>query len=329
VIDGTSGQEDHRVATSSTRQRKLARAKLDRQLAKRAERERRKRQIRAVAAGVTTLAVAVLGGMWIGGVFEKKPEPPPVANDCTWNPQNVSANQNLKEVGTPPATGVPSTGTPVTTLTLNAGTIGITLDRANARCGSASLAFLAGQGFYNNTKCHELTNGENGQYALRCGDPSSTGNGGAAYTWSAENVPPKAPAPASPEASASPGPSAAPSASAAPSESPSTTPRYPRGTVAMQPGLTGSQFLIFYKDSPAPDADYSVVGYVTTGLDVLEKIAAAGTVDNGSGANTKPKDEITIQTLTVVDSTEPSAAPSIEPSTEPSTQPSPSATPSS
>jgi len=295
------------VATSSTRQRKLARAKLDRQLARQAERERRKRQIRAVAAGVTTLAVAVLGGMWIGGVFNKKPETPPAASDCTWNPQNVSGNANLKDVGTPKTTGISSAGTSVMTVTLNTGTIGITLDRASAKCGSESLAYLAGASFYNDTKCHEVTNGENGQYALRCGDPSGTGNGGAAYTWVPENVAPKA----------------EPSASASPSAP--ATPRYPRGTVALQPGLTGSQFLIFYKDSPAPDLDYSIVGYVTTGFDVLDKIAAAGTVDNGSGAKTKPKDDVTIQTLSVVDSAEPSAAPS----TEPSTQPSPSAKPSS
>lgn len=307
------------MATSSIRQRKLARAKLDRQLARRAERERRKRQIRAVAAGVTTLAVAVLGGMWIGGVFDKKPQTPPAASDCTWNTQNPSGNANLKDVSTPRTTGISSTGTSVMTVALGTGSVGITLDRANAKCGSESLAFLAGQGYYNNTKCHELTNGENGQYALRCGDHSGTGNGGAAYTWVPENVPAKAPASASPEASASPGASAAPSASAAP------TVRYPKGTVAMQPGLTGSQFLIFFQDSPAPDGDYSIVGYVTTGWEAIDKIVAAGTVDNGTGAKTKPKDDVTIQTLTVVDANEPSAAPSAEPST----QPSPSATPSS
>ena len=303
------------MATSITRQRKLARAKLDRQLARRAERERRKRQIRAVAAGVTTLAVAVLGWMWIQGVFDKKPATPPAASDCTWNPQNVSANPNLKDVSTPRTTGISPTGTSVMTVTLNTGTVGITLDRTAAKCGSESLAFLAGQGYYNNTKCHELTNGENGQFALRCGDHSGTGDGGAAYTWVPENVPAKAPASASPEASAA--PSASPN--------PAATVRYPKGTIAMQPGLTGSQFLIFFKDSAAPDADYSIVGYVTTGWDAIDKIVAAGAVDNGKGTNTKPKDDVTIQTLSVVDANEPSAAPS----NQPSTQPSPSATPSS
>jgi len=304
------------VATSSTRQRKLARAKLDRQLARRAEQERRKRQIRAVAAVVTTLAVAVLGGMWIGGVFDKKPETPPAANDCVWNAQNTAANANLKDVGTPRTSGITATGTSVMTIQLNTGSVGITLDRTLAKCAAESLAYLASSGYYNNTKCHELTKGEDGQYALRCGDHSGTGDGGAGYTWVPENVPPKAPASASPQASASVAPSASPN--------PATTVRYPKGTVAMQPGITGSQFLIFFQDSPAPDGDYSIVGYVTTGWEAIDKIVAAGAVDNGKGANTKPKDEVTIQSLSVVDSAEPSAGPS----TEPSTQPSPSATPS-
>jgi peptidyl-prolyl cis-trans isomerase B (cyclophilin B) len=322
-MHGTFRQEVRRVATSSIRQRKLARAKLDRQMARRAERERRKRQLRAVAAGVTTLAVAVLGGMWIGGVFDKKPQTPPAANDCVWNAQNTAANANLKDVGAPRTSGISATGTSVMSVQLNTGSVGITLDRALAKCASESLAYLASSGYYNNTKCHELTNGVNGQYALRCGDHSGTGEGGAAYTWVPENVPPKA----TPEPSASATASASPAASAAASPTASASPgaetiRYPKGTIAMQPGITGSQFLIFFKDSPAPDLDYSIVGQVTGGWDVIDKIVAAGV-----GENNKPKDEVTIQSLSVVDATEPSAEP--QPSTQPSTQPSPSATPSS
>jgi peptidyl-prolyl cis-trans isomerase B (cyclophilin B) len=310
------------VATSSTRQRKLARAKLDRQLARRAEQERRKRQIRAAVAGVATLAVAVVGGLWIGGVFDKKSQTP-AANDCSWNVQNTSANPNLKDVETPRTTGITSTGTSVMTIQLATGSITATLDRGQAKCAAESLAYLASKSFFANTKCHELINGTGGQFALRCGDPSGSGNGGAAYTWVPENVPPKA----TPEPSASATAAASPAASAAASPTASASPgaetiRYPKGTIAMQPGITGSQFLIFFKNSPAPDLDYSIVGQVTGGWDVIDKIVAAGV-----GENNKPKDEVTIQSLSVVDATEPSAEP--QPSTQPSTQPSPSATPSS
>lgn len=310
------------MATSSTRQRKLARAKLDRQLARRAERERRHRQLRAVAAGVVTLLVATLGGLWLGGVFDKEPVAPPVADECTWNPQNVAANTNLRDVGTPKTTGIASSGTSAMTVQLNTGTVSIELDRSLAKCAAAGLTYLASSGYYNNTKCHELTSGD-GSFALRCGDHSGTGNGGAAFTWSPENVPDPAPTSGT-DPSASPGPSADPSPSASPT---AETIRYPAGTVAMSPALSGSQFLIFYQDSPAASADYSIVGRVTSGLDVVEKIAEAGAVDNGQGANTKPKEDVIIQSLTVVQTQAP--PPSAEPSTEPTAQPTPSATPSS
>jgi peptidyl-prolyl cis-trans isomerase B (cyclophilin B) len=293
------------------RQRKLARAKLDRQLARRAERERRKRQLRAVAAGVTTLLVAVLGGMWIGGVFDRKEQPPAAANDCVWNKQNPSANTDLKDVGTPRTTGISAEGTTKMTIQFETGKVEVELDRSLAKCAAESLAYLASSSYYNGTKCHELTSNVDGQNALRCGDHSGTGQGGADYTFTPpENVPQRAAAPSQT-------PSASPAASASPEAQPV---RYPQGTLAMQPGVSGSQFLIFFKDSPAPEKDYSVVGRVVSGLDVIQKIADAGTVDNG----TKPKNDVTIQTLQV---STPEETPA--PSTEPSTQPTSSATPSS
>lgn len=327
------------MATGNTRQRKLARAKLDRQLAKRAEQERRTRQIRAVVAGSVVLVVAIVGGLWLGGVFKKEAPAAPAAQDCTWNPQNVSANTNLKDVGVPRTNGIVNAGINLMTVTFNGGAVKAELDRSLARCGSEALAFLGSSGYFNNTTCHELT-----EAYLRCGDHSGSGDGGAAFTWVPENVPgpveqqPTTDPSAAPGASAAPTvptSSAAPTASADPSAppTPSGAVRYPQGTVAMQPGLTGSQFIIFFKDSSI-EQEYSIVGRVTTGLDVVMKIAEKGAVDNGKGANTKPKEDVTIQSLTVVDPesqppVDPSAVPSTEPSTEPSGQPSPTAAPSS
>ncbi|GIH06309.1 hypothetical protein Rhe02_43760 [Rhizocola hellebori] len=314
------------MATSNTRLRKLARAKLDRQLARRAEKERRQRQIRAAAAGVLTLALLVLGGMWIGGVFDKEPAPLEAAPDCSWTEQDTAANTNLKAVGTPAKTGIAKTGTSTMAVALKSGdtsgNVTVQLNNELAKCGSAALSYLAARNFYGETKCHELTHAE-GSFALRCGDPSETGNGGAAFTWYPENVPPSATDP-----SASPAPTASPAASASPTpaaSAPPAAPRYPAGTVAMANGLYGSQFLIFYKDSTL-DANYSVVGRVTSGLDLVTKIADAGTVPNSSGVDTKPKNDVIIQTLTVTSDT-PSPNPSVDPSASP--QSSPTATPAS
>lgn len=276
------------MASSRDRQRKLARAKLDRQLARRAASAKRRRQIQAGVGAAVVLALIVAGSAWALGAFDSEPKKQAAEDTCLWTPQDATANTNLKDVGTPATTGLPTEGTRAMTVTTNqGGPITADLDLAAAPCGAASISFLAGKSFYDNTKCHEITT----EGALRCGDPSGSGLGGPAYSFYNENVP------TAPEAS--------PSASPAPAQPPA----YPKGTVAMignPPGSNGSQFLIFFKDfNPATPA-YTVVGKVTGGLDVVEKIGALPTVDNGSGAKVKPKTDVVIQSLNVG---EPNAAP--------------------
>ncbi|GAB3336561.1 peptidylprolyl isomerase [Micromonospora halotolerans] len=269
------------MASSRDRQRKLARAKLDRQLARRAAAAKRRRQIQAGVGAAVVLALIVVGSAWALGAFDSEPKKQAAEDTCLWTPQDATANTNLKDVGTPATTGLPTEGTRTMTVTTNqGGPITADLDLAAAPCGAASISFLAGKSFYDNTKCHEITT----EGALRCGDPSGSGMGGPTYSFYNENVP------TTPEAS--------PSASPAPAQPPA----YPKGTVAMignPPGSNGSQFLIFFKDfNPATPA-YTVVGKVTGGLDVVEKIGALPTVDNGGGAKVKPKTDVVIQSLTV------------------------------
>jgi cyclophilin family peptidyl-prolyl cis-trans isomerase len=70
---------------------------------------------------------------------------------------------------------------------------------------------------------------------------------------------------------------------------------YPRGTLAMAnagPGTNGSQFFFVYKDSELPP-DYTVFGKVDDeDMGVLDKIAAAGTVDGSPDG--KPKIDVVI-----------------------------------
>jgi len=84
----------------------------------------------------------------------------------------------------------------------------------------------------------------------------------------------------------------------------------------MNPSVSGSQFMIFYKDSTLDTSthNYSVVGQVSSGLEAIDTIAKAGTVNNDAGADVKPKNAVTVQTLTVADGPSPSAAPSTQPS---------------
>jgi peptidyl-prolyl cis-trans isomerase B (cyclophilin B) len=277
----------------------MARAKFDRQVARRAEQARRKRQAQAgVGAGLAVLLI-VLGSVWLLGGFDgnsKTTAAPPI---CEWNPQNAQTNSKLKEVGTPPTKNLPTSGTATMTMTTSQGTVDVALDLAKAPCAGASFTYLSGQGFFNNTSCHQLVS-SSGMYALRCGDPTGSGQGGPTYTFFDENLP---------AASASPTASASASASPTPSASPAA-PTYPKGTVAMAAdtaGANGSQFYIFYQDSTPQTPQYSIIGTVTTGLDVIDKIAKAGAVDNGAGEKTKPKTTVTIQNLTVVGPATPSA----------------------
>jgi peptidyl-prolyl cis-trans isomerase B (cyclophilin B) len=278
------------VASSRDRQRKLARAKLDRQMARRAGRTRRRRRILAGVGAAGALLLIVGGVAWIGGAFDSdSPTDTSALDTCAWTPQNPDTNKDLKDVGTPPTKGMATSGTQQMTITTNQGTpITVALDLAKAPCSAADLSFLAGKQFYDNTACTEITT----EGALHCGDPAGNGIGGPTYSLYDEYIP-----------------TPAPSASAA-----KAAPLYPRGTVALignPPGTNGSQFLIFLKDFAPASARYPIVGAVTAGTDTLAKIAKIATVDNGSGSKVKPKEQILIKSLTVGTS---NAVPSARPS---------------
>ena len=74
---------------------------------------------------------------------------------------------------------------------------------------------------------------------------------------------------------------------------------YPAGTVAMAnagPGTDGSQFFIVYEDTTLP-GDYTIWGTVTSGLDIVQEIASVGVEDGGvDGA---PRQPVFIESATV------------------------------
>ena len=281
------------MASSKDRQRKLARAKLDRQMARRAVNERRRRRLLAGAGASAAVLLIVAAVAWIGGAFDSEDTSTEAANQdiCSWTPQSATTNTNLKDVGTPPTKDIPTDGTETMTVTTDQGDpITVTLDLAEAPCGAADLRFLSSRKFYDNTTCHEITS----YGAIRCGDPSGTGMGGPTYTVYNEN------APVAPD----PSPSAGAAAPAAP--------LYPKGTVALignPPGSNGSQFLIFFKDYSPAAPEYSIVGTVTGGTSTVTKISKIPTVADSAGNKVKPKKKITITSLTV-GATAASAAPS-------------------
>jgi peptidyl-prolyl cis-trans isomerase B (cyclophilin B) len=132
-----------------------------------------------------------------------------------------------------------------------------------------SFVFLAQQDYFNHTHCHRLTT--SGLYVLQCGDPTGTGTGGPGYTFPDEYLNDPAIAGGT----------------------------YPAGTVAMAnsgPNPNGSQFFLVYQASQL-SAAYTPFGTITSGLDILQHIAADGV--SGGGTDGAPKDMVYINSVPV------------------------------
>lgn len=273
------------TSTKERQQRAAARARLAREMAERQAAARRRRQ-RQAALGAATALVLIVGGVAWGVAAlssNDEPEAPPAAGDvepgaagpdeCVWLPDDAAANPYLQEVGTPPP-GEPRSGVATMTITTNRGVIEVQMDTAQAPCTAASFTHLAENGFYDDTTCHRLVT--DNIYVLQCGDPSGTGQGGPTYRYAEENLPVNETLP------------------------------YPKGTMAMAktaaPSSTGSQFFVVYEDTYLPP-EYTVVGTVTEGLEIVEEIAADGAVNDADETvpDGDPSTEIVIETLRVTD----------------------------
>lgn len=141
------------------------------------------------------------------------------------------------------------------TMTTSVGDITMVLHGAEAPQAVANFVFLAQEGFYDGTACHRLLPDS----LLQCGDPSATGQGGPGYAWGPiENAPEDG--------------------------------TYPTGTIAMarvgnDGESMGSQFFLVFNDVELPSDEaggYSVFGEITGGLDILQQLGAAGTIDGSA-----------------------------------------------
>ena len=158
----------------------------------------------------------------------------------------------------------------VATVTTSCGDITMELDGARAPQTVASFLGLARGGYWNDSPCHRLVT--SGIYVLQCGDP--TGTGGHGYVFGVENAPKDG--------------------------------QFPAGTLAMartsDPNSNGGQFFIVYKQTTLQDpTGYSIFGRVTGGMDIVDKIAAAGAKPADQGGNTAPNQPISILKVAVTE----------------------------
>jgi peptidyl-prolyl cis-trans isomerase B (cyclophilin B) len=218
---------------------------------------------------LSMFAVAALASVAVAGCSSSKASTasPPATSAAASAPAAgcayPAAGTAAKNVGTPPTTGISHTDVTATLVT-SQGTIAIKLNAAAAPCTVNSFVYLASKGYFNGTSCHRLTTA--GIFVLQCGDPTGTGSGGPGYSFADENL---------------------------------TGATYPAATVAMAnagPGTNGSQFFLVYQDTTLAPS-YTPFGTITTGLDVVTKVAAAGTADGSQDG--KPKLPVQITSVTV------------------------------
>jgi peptidyl-prolyl cis-trans isomerase B (cyclophilin B) len=276
------------VPTTKQR-RETARRRLERQIQRRQEaaiKRRRRNLITAASLGV----VVVLGGVFLlvtqlgGDDSTPAAQSTPTASASatpTRAPKSTSgpckyaestqtlSNPNVKDVGLPPDPAkTPSTGTVPVKIATDRGAMTLTLDRSKAPCAVQSFLYLAGKRFFDNSPCPRVV--DQGIFVLQCGDPSGTTSGGPTYNFKEENT---------------------------------AKARYGPGVVAMAnsgtPGSTSSQFFIIYKDSDkALGKSYSVIGTITSGLDIVTKVAAGGNDGSNQAGGGKPKLPIKITSVT-------------------------------
>jgi peptidyl-prolyl cis-trans isomerase B (cyclophilin B) len=266
---------------SNKRERELARLRAERQAARRADAQARRRQRRnTILASVAGLAVVGL----IAGVALWLANDEPSKNTLAAPAASASASASAaagkpgtcsypksgaaakKVTGAPATTGVQTTGTRHAVLKTSRGTVAVELLASKAPCTVNSFAFLAGQKYYDKTPCPRLVS--SGIFVLQCGDPTGTGSGGPGYSYADENL---------------------------------TGATYPKGTLAMAnsgPNTNGSQFFVVYKDTQLPPS-YTPFGTITKGLDIIEKVAAGGDDGSHSAGGGKPKLPIDLVQVTV------------------------------
>jgi cyclophilin family peptidyl-prolyl cis-trans isomerase len=148
----------------------------------------------------------------------------------------------------------------------------ITLDVKGAPKTSASFVYLARGGFYDNLTFHRIVPG----FVVQGGDPRGNGQGGPGYSVV---------------------------------EAPPRDARYTKGVVAMakteieDPGTSGSQFYVVTADDAQLPPDYAVLGKVTAGLNVVERIGAVPTDQTNPdlALRDRPLSPVVIRSVTITE----------------------------
>ena len=135
------------------------------------------------------------------------------------------------------------------------GTVTIRLETEAAPITAANFIELAGSGFYNGLTFHRIIEG----FMMQGGDPMGNGMGGSSKTIKGEFA----------------------------ANGVDTGLSHTRGAVSMARSQSynsaSSQFFIVHQDSTYLDGQYAVFGYVTEGMDVVDKVCTEAKPVDGNG----------------------------------------------
>lgn len=246
----------------------------------RRDQEGRRKRDNLIAAGAGATAVVLAVVLQLTAFAGNPTEEEFAAAEAGLNPSaaaSPSATPAVQATNGPniPAPDTAAGKTFTGELVLNGSTLGVELDGTNAPQAAAVFKSLSDEGYYSGKTCHRLTTGE-AFGVLQCGSSTGDGQGDPDYTWGPlENTP--------------------------------ADNNYPAGTIAVaRTGNNaygnGTQFFIVYKDTviPADSAGgYTVVGKVTSGLDVVSNVAAAGITPGSSVTDGAPVEPVTIDSFSL------------------------------
>jgi peptidyl-prolyl cis-trans isomerase B (cyclophilin B) len=212
----------------------------------------------ALALTVATLVLASCGGGGGGGESTSSALP----QGCQEVQKPPPKQVNLK----PPHQKIPRSRRLTAAVGTSCGRFEIALDTRNSPKTVGSFVHLARNGVYDDTIFHKIVP----NFVIQGGDPRGTGMGGPGYSV---NEPP----PANVE--------------------------YTKGTVAMAktaaepPGSSGSQFFVVTVADAGLAPQYALLGKVSSGKDVVARIASLG--DPASGPTGTPRAIVVIRKIVV------------------------------
>lgn len=234
------------------------------------------------------LSVLILIALVVGGYFwyqdyQKKQDAKTGQEQQQTNDQTAADNNNQGQTPvnsdtSSQQTAPETTVNPVATIETSDGTFKVTLDAKAAPKTVANFVKLSKDGFYNGTKFHRIMEG----FMIQGGDPLSKddskiadwGTGGPGYTIPAE-----------------------------------IGLKHTKGAIAMarqgdqvnpKRDSSGSQFYVTLDATPFLDGQYTVFGYVTSGMDVVDKIGKTPTdVNPATGEQSVPLKAVTIKKITI------------------------------